>query len=50
MFIKKTYKIIYTSNLIVKEALKKVEDEIEAISEVKEILTFFRGSERGVIR
>ncbi len=48
--IKKTYKIIYTSNLIVKEALKKVEDEIEAISEVKEILTFFRGSERGVIR
>ena len=48
--IKKTYKIIYTSNLIVKEALKKVEEEIEPITEVREILTFFRGSERGVIR
>jgi UDP-N-acetylglucosamine acyltransferase len=48
--IKKTYKIIYTSNLMVKEALKKVEEEIEPITEVREILTFFRGSERGVIR
>jgi UDP-N-acetylglucosamine acyltransferase len=48
--IKNTYKIIYTSNLIVKEALKKVEDKIEPINEVKEILKFFRGSERGVIR
>jgi len=47
---KEAYRIIYQLNLTVKDALKKVEDEIEQIEEVCEILSFFRESERGVIR
>ena len=48
--IKKAYRIIYRSKLLRKEALKKVEDEIEPIDEIKDLLNFFRNSERGVIR
>jgi acyl-[acyl carrier protein]--UDP-N-acetylglucosamine O-acyltransferase len=47
---KETYRIIYQLNLTVKDALQKVEDEIEPIDEVQNIISFFRESERGVIR
>lgn len=48
--IKDTYRIIFQSKLTVKEAVNKVEDDIEPISEVQDILMFFRDSERGIIR
>ena len=48
--LKKSYRIIYQTNLNLKDALQKVEDDVEPISEVKEVVSFFRKSERGVIR
>lgn len=48
--IKKTYKIIYRSKLLLADALKKVENELDSVDEVKDIVSFFRNSERGVIR
>lgn len=48
--IKKAYKIIYRSKLLLADALKKVENELDQIDEVKDIVSFFRNSERGVIR
>jgi UDP-N-acetylglucosamine acyltransferase len=48
--IKNAYRIIFQSNYNVKEALKKVEEEIEQITEVQDILKFFGDSERGIIR
>lgn len=48
--LKKAYRIIYRSKLLLKDALKKIEDEIEPISEIKDLLGFYRNSERGVIR
>ena len=48
--IKNAYRIIFQSKHTVKDALMIVEDEIEPISEVLDILKFFRDSERGIIR
>ena len=48
--IKNTYRIIFQSKHTVKDAIKKVEDEIEPISEVQDILKFIKDSERGIIR
>jgi UDP-N-acetylglucosamine acyltransferase len=48
--IKKAYKIIYRSKLLLSDALKKVENELDPIDEIKHIVSFFRNSERGVIR
>jgi len=50
MLIKKAYKILYRSNLIVKEALQKIEEEVEQVDEVKYLVSFIRNSERGLIR
>jgi len=36
--IKNAYRIIFQSNFTIKEALKKVEDEIEPITEIQDIL------------
>lgn len=47
---KEAYRIIYQLNLTVKDAIQKVEDDVEQIEEVCDILSFFRESERGVIR
>ena len=48
--LKKAYKIIYRSRLLLADALKKIEDELEQIDEIKYLVSFFRNSERGVIR
>jgi UDP-N-acetylglucosamine acyltransferase len=48
--IKDAYRVIFQSNYNIKDALKKVEDDIEPLTEVQDILTFFRDSERGIIR
>jgi UDP-N-acetylglucosamine acyltransferase len=47
---KEAYKIIYQTSLTVKDALQKIEDELEPTEEILKILSFFRESERGVIR
>jgi len=48
--LKKTYRIIQGSNLLLKDALKKVEQEFGKVPEVQEIILFFQTSQRGVIR
>jgi UDP-N-acetylglucosamine acyltransferase len=48
--IKKAYRFVFQSKLLLQEALKKIEDELEPIQEIQHILTFFRSCERGVIR
>ncbi len=48
--IKDVYRIIIQSNLNLRDALKKVNDEIEPIQEVQDILQFYQDSNRGIIR
>ena len=48
--LKKAYRFIYQSNLLLDDALKKIEDEIEPVEEITYLVSFFRDSERGVIR
>jgi UDP-N-acetylglucosamine acyltransferase len=48
--IKDTYRIIIQSSLNLKDALKKIHDEIEPIQEVQDILQFYQDSNRGIIR
>jgi UDP-N-acetylglucosamine acyltransferase len=48
--IKDAYRIIFQSNLNIKESLQRVNDEIELIDEVQDILKFFQDSDRGIIR
>jgi UDP-N-acetylglucosamine acyltransferase len=48
--IKKAYRFIFQSKLLLNEALQKIESELQPIAEIQNILTFFRSCERGVIR
>jgi len=48
--IKKAYRIIYRSNLLLKDALDKIEKEMNHSHDVMYLVNFFRNSERGVIR
>lgn len=48
--LKSAYKIIYRQNLNLEDALKKIEQDIEQFEEVKYLVSFYRNSERGVIR
>jgi UDP-N-acetylglucosamine acyltransferase len=48
--IKSAYRFIYRQGLNLEEALDKIELELEPLEEAKYIVSFFRESERGVIR
>ena len=48
--LKMAYRIIYRQNLNLQDALDKIEHNIEQAAEVKYLVSFFRNSERGVIR
>jgi UDP-N-acetylglucosamine acyltransferase len=48
--LKESYRILYQTSLTVNDALKKIEDEVQPIPEVREIVSFVRESVRGVIR
>lgn len=48
--IKKAFKIIYRTNLNLTDALTKIENELEQVNDLKYLVSFFRNSERGVIR
>lgn len=48
--IKKAYRFIYRSKLLLNDALKKVENELEPSEDLKYLVSFFRESERGVLR
>lgn len=48
--IKDAYKIVFRSQLLLEDALKKVQEEVEAIPEVVHFIKFIKESERGVCR
>lgn len=48
--LKKAYKMIYRRNLTLEQAIEKIENELEAIPEIKHLLSFLKGAERGLIR
>jgi UDP-N-acetylglucosamine acyltransferase len=48
--IKDAYRILFQSNLNIKVALKRINDEIDPIEEILDILKFFQDSDRGIIR
>jgi UDP-N-acetylglucosamine acyltransferase len=48
--LKKTYQILFRSQLLLKAALKKVQDEVEDIPEVRHFVSFMKESKRGTCR
>lgn len=48
--LKKTYQIIFRSQLLLEAALKKVQDEVEDIPEVRHFINFMKESKRGTCR
>jgi UDP-N-acetylglucosamine acyltransferase len=48
--IKKAYRIIFRSQLLLDAAIKKVEEEVEAFPEVRHFVQFIKESKRGVCR
>jgi UDP-N-acetylglucosamine acyltransferase len=48
--IKKAYRIIFRSNLLLADAIKKVKNEVENLPEVNHLIEFIEKSERGICR
>jgi UDP-N-acetylglucosamine acyltransferase len=48
--LKKAYRIVFRSSLLLSAAIKKVEQEVEDLPEVRQFLTFIRESKRGLCR
>jgi len=48
--LKDAYRIIFRSNLLLEAALKKAQDEVEDISEVRHFIKFIQESKRGTCR
>jgi UDP-N-acetylglucosamine acyltransferase len=48
--IKEAYKIVFRSQLLLEDALKKVQEEVDMIPEVAHFIKFIKESERGVCR
>jgi UDP-N-acetylglucosamine acyltransferase len=46
----KSYRIVFRSQLLLKDAIKKVEGEVELLPEVRHFIEFIKKSERGVCR
>jgi UDP-N-acetylglucosamine acyltransferase len=48
--LKKAFRILFHSRLVLKNSIGKVKEEVELIEEVKYLLDFLKGSERGISR
>ncbi len=48
--LEKVYKIFFQEKLLLKDALKKIEQEVEQIDEVKYFIEFAKNSKRGLVR
>jgi UDP-N-acetylglucosamine acyltransferase len=48
--LKKAFRILFHSGLVLKNSIGKVQKEVELIEEVKYLLNFLKGSERGIAR
>jgi UDP-N-acetylglucosamine acyltransferase len=49
LILKKAYRILYRSGLNTKKALAQIEAELDQIVEIRQLVDFVRGSERGII-
>jgi len=48
--LKKAFKVLFAEGLLISNAVKKVEKEIELIDEIKHLLDFIKSSDRGMAR
>lgn len=48
--LKKAYKILYRENFTLEEAKQKISQDFPGVSEIKTLLDFLKGCERGIIR
>ncbi|MDP2980818.1 MAG: acyl-ACP--UDP-N-acetylglucosamine O-acyltransferase, partial [Candidatus Omnitrophota bacterium] len=48
--LKKAFRILFHSGLVLKNSIGKVKKEVELIEEVEYLLNFLKGSERGICR
>ena len=48
--LKKSYRIVFRSSMLLAAAIRKVEEEVEDLPEVRQFLEFIRKSERGICR
>jgi len=48
--LKKAYRIIFRSSLLLKDAIEKVKNEVEDLPEIKQFIDFIQKSERGICR
>jgi len=48
--LKQAYKILYRGGLNVSQALAKIEEDLESCAELDHLVSFVRGSKRGIIR
>ena len=48
--LRRAYKILYRENLTITEAISNLEENFEQTPEIKHLVEFLRGSERGIIR
>jgi UDP-N-acetylglucosamine acyltransferase len=48
--IKRAYRLIYRSNLMVSDAVQKIEESLKPLPEIQNITEFVKKSERGIIR
>ena len=47
--LKRAYRLLFRSDLNVTQALEQVQNEVEALPEVRELIRFVEASERGVV-
>jgi UDP-N-acetylglucosamine acyltransferase len=48
--LKEAYRIVFRSSMLLAAAIRKVEEEVEDLPEVRQFLEFIRKSERGICR
>jgi UDP-N-acetylglucosamine acyltransferase len=48
--IKEAYRIVFRSKMLLTDAIRKVEQEVADLPEIRQFLDFIRKSERGICR
>jgi UDP-N-acetylglucosamine acyltransferase len=48
--LKRAYRILFRSGLNTRQALERIEAELESITEIKQLVTFVRESDRGIVK
>ena len=48
--LKRAYRILFRSGLNTRQALERIEAELESITEIKQLVNFIRESDRGIVK